>query len=125
MIGTVRDLEPIVPIQVLDAHGQWWWFEAVLDTGATCDLTLPYAIIERLGLQWLQHGGASLAGGASVRSDLYAGEILWDGARQGIFINALEGDPLIGNRLLEGHRITIDLIEGGVVDVAPLMNQPI
>lgn len=122
MIGTVRDLEPIVPIQVLDARGQWWWLEAVLDTGATCYLTLPMGIVDRLGLSWLQHGGANLAGGASIRSDLYAAEVLWNGERRTIDVNALEGDALIGNRLLEGHRISIDFLEGGAVGVAPLIN---
>lgn len=120
MIGSVRSLEPIIPIQIMEASGQWWWFEAVLDTGATCDLTLPPAVIERLGLRWFDKSGAILAGETPIRCNVYDGEILWNGARRLVCVHELEGDPLVGNRLLEGHHIAIDLVEGGSVEITPL-----
>ena len=120
MIGSVRNLEPIIPVQILDASGQWWWLEAVLDTGSTCSLSLPPSVIRDMGLSWFDEGGAVLAGNRRLRCNLYVAHILWNGIRRRVHVHELPGDPLVGNRLLMGHRINIDLIEGGAVEVTPL-----
>ena len=120
MKGQVRSFEPIIQIPVLGSRGQQAIVDAVLDTGATCALTLPPNVIRDLGLHWKERSFATLAGNVTVVSHTYLAQILWNGEIRSIEVHQLEGDPLLGNKLLEGYRIEIDLIEGGAVEVTPL-----
>ena len=120
MIGVVRSSEPILQIAILGSRGQRWFVDAVLDTGATCELTLPSDAIRELGLRWKDRSIATLAGDSKIESQVYEAEILWDGDVRLIDVHEMDGNPLIGTKLLEGYRIEIDLIEGGAVEVTPL-----
>jgi hypothetical protein len=55
-----------------------------------------------------------------VQLAAYPLDILWDGIRRDVTAMEAENDPLIGMTLLEGHRLTIDAIDGGPVTIEPL-----
>ena len=120
MKGVVRSHEPIIQVPVLTSKGQSWLVDAVLDTGAVCHLTLPGNVIRKLGLIRKEQVSARLAGDVEVLVGVYDGQIIWDGVTRTIVVHQLEGQPLIGTKLLEGYCIEIDLIEGGAVEVTPL-----
>ena len=120
MKGVVRSHEPIIQVPVLNSKGQSWLVNAVLDTGAVCHLTLPAGVIRKLGWIRKDQVSARLAGDLEVLAGVYEGQILWDGVTRTILVHEMEGQPLIGTKLLDGYRIVIDLIEGGAVDITPL-----
>lgn len=120
MKGVVRSHEPIIKVAVLNSQGQSWFVNAILDTGAVCELTLPAEVIRNLGLIRRDKVSARLAGDLEIMAGVYDGQILWDGHARAIVVHELEGPPLLGTILLEGYRIEIDLIEGGAVEVTPL-----
>lgn len=120
MKGFVRSLEPIVQIVVRGTNGQRWQINAVIDSGATCELTLSRQLIQDFGLKWTDRATALLAGDGSVTSEVYEAAIEWNGRVRPIVVHEMDGTPLIGMRLLEGFRVLIDVKEGGAVEVISL-----
>lgn len=119
--GVVRGgREPVVRLALIGAAGQIEEVEAVIDTGFTGELTLPSSIIALLGLQSPSFQPAVLADGTAVRLAAYALNILWDEARRDVTAMEAENDPLLGMALLEGHRLTIDAVDGGPVTIGPI-----
>lgn len=113
--------EPRVTVHVADVSGNLHPFEFIVDTGFDGDLTLPLAVIRRLGLPYLRSGKAILAGNLEREFGVYGAEVSWNGKT--VAAAALESEdnpPLIGMALLWGSRITIDLEEGGQVTVQDL-----
>jgi clan AA aspartic protease len=94
--------------------------EAVVDTGFSGSLTLPPAVIARLGLLWRTRGSATLANGSVDQFDIYAATVLWDGAPRNILVEAADTDPLVGMRLLHRHDLRMQVIEGGTVTIEAL-----
>lgn len=93
----------------------------IIDTGFDGGLTLPLEIIGKLKLDWLGLDPWTLADGRSHDFDVYGVEVLWQG--QWKPIGALETGAVgfLGMTLLDGFRITVDVIEGGGrAVVAPL-----
>jgi predicted aspartyl protease len=61
-----------------------------------------------------------LAGGSIVALEVHRGTVTWDGADRGVLVLAADGDPLVGMSLLRGSRVTLDVVDGGPVTIAPL-----
>lgn len=119
--GTVAaGYEPMVAVHVRGAAGVTLDVDAQIDTGFTGFLTLPPAAIARLGLSWRSRDRIKLADGRWARFDIYDGVILWDGRPRRVFVDSTDVDPVIGLRLLAGHRLTADFRPGGPVTVEPL-----
>jgi clan AA aspartic protease len=94
--------------------------KAVIDTGFSGFLSLPIAIITELDLQWKYSDWATLGDGNKAFFDIYEAQIIWNGQRKNIEINASETDPLIGMSLLRGYRLQIDTTQGGLVIISEL-----
>jgi clan AA aspartic protease len=94
--------------------------EAIVDSGYTSSLTLPAATITALGLHRQSGGTATLADGSVRRFDVYAAEIEWDGAWRNVLVSAVGNEPLLGMRLMAGHKLTIEVVPRGVVEIVPL-----
>jgi clan AA aspartic protease len=109
------DREPIVRLGVCDASGNAHEFEAVVDTGFTGWLTLPPDMIAKLGLTWREWGAAILADGSQIIFKVYDAVIMWDGQAIHCTVDEADAEPLNGMRLMQGYRILIEDIDGGIV----------
>jgi clan AA aspartic protease len=107
--------QAIIPLHVRRPDGQWEAMEVVVDTGFTGYLTLPPARIGALQLRFQQRQTYTLGDGSDVEFDVYLATVLWEGHDRDIAVLAAEGDVLTGMRMLRGHRLLIDVIDGGDV----------
>ncbi len=94
--------------------------EAIIDTGFTGYLTLPAAVIARLGLSWAGRAQALLADGSLHVFDMYIGTVMWNGRYRTIEVDEADTEPLAGMGLLRGHRLRVDVVEDGLVRIEAL-----
>jgi predicted aspartyl protease len=60
-------------------------------------------------------------GDGSVRHfDICAAEVDWGGTWRAVLVYAVGNEPLLGMRLLAGHKLVIDVVPGGLVEILPL-----
>jgi predicted aspartyl protease len=111
--------EAIVRLRLYGSQGLDTDVDAVLDTGFTEYLTLPLSWITMLALPYLFTDHVTLADGSMVPVDLYEGIINWNGQDRAVTVHCLEGTPLIGMALLFDHLLTAQVIDGGLVTIAP------
>jgi clan AA aspartic protease len=97
--------------------------DAVIDTGFTGFLTLPYEMIAALSLSWVGSDRGTLGDGSETTFEVYEATIIWDGQFRSIPVNAAETDPLVGMSLLYGYNLQIQAIEGGIVRIEALVAQ--
>ena len=116
--GTVNaDREPVIRIRVHDVNGHERHRAAVVDTGFTGWLTLPPDFIMALGLFWKELGAAILADGSQVLFDVYEASVVWDGQVVAISVDESNSEPLVGMALMDGFRILIEDVDGGLVQI--------
>ncbi|MCE2501875.1 MAG: hypothetical protein J4G13_13585 [Dehalococcoidia bacterium] len=72
-------LEPWLIIPVEDANGELHHIDVIVDTAFTGCLTLPEAVISRLGLVRQGVQQATVASGEVEGFDYYAARMLWHG----------------------------------------------
>ena|ERR1051326_2881126 len=109
--------QALVPLQIRTPDGSLEDIEAVLDTGFTGYLTLPPAFVAALQLPFQQRQTFTLGDDSDVEFDIYLATILWDGSDRDVSVLSTEGDLLIGMRLLRGHHLFVDVIDGGEVRI--------
>ncbi len=107
--------EPVVTLAVQVPLGQTRETEAVIDTGFTGFLTVTPALVDELGLALEGMSRATLADGSEVTFDVYDVAVLWDGRPRYVLADAADTTPLVGMRLLDGHNLNIDVLDGGRV----------
>jgi len=119
--GTVNaHREAIIRLSVLDASGQPYEIDTVVDTGFNGSLTLPPATIAALGLVWRNRGSAILTNGAVEECDIYTGVVLWDGQPHNILVEAADTDALVGMSLMYGYELTVQAVDGGTVTLSKM-----
>ncbi len=116
----VANQGPFVSIALRDAGGNEHLLSAIVDTGFTHWLTLPRSVIAAMGLGYNEDTVSVLADGTLRALPSYHVTVIWDGQPQEVFVNELESEPLIGMRLLNGFRFTMDAMEGGAVQIEHL-----
>jgi clan AA aspartic protease len=109
--------EAVIPLIARGPEGQEEQIAAVIDTGFDGSLSLPSAIIARLGLEWLRRGLALLADGSESTFDIYDAMVIWDGRPLRIAVDAADMIPLVGMSLLDGHELTIQVRTDGEVTI--------
>ncbi|MEX2213948.1 MAG: hypothetical protein WD768_07460 [Phycisphaeraceae bacterium] len=114
------DIDAIVRLRVIGPRGDAILVDFVLDTEFSGALSLPSKYIRQLKLEWYHETAAILADGSTVAFDVFDGAVEWHGTIVAVKIDAAEGDPMIGMELMQGHRVTLDIIAGGRVTIAPL-----
>ena len=116
--GILRDFEPIVPLSVcgsdLKVHSQ----DAIVDTGFDGWLSLPPDLIAQLDLRWKRRGRAILADGSECVFNVYEAIVIWDGNPLTIPVDEADSDPLIGMSLMESYQLTVQVFEGGFVEIS-------
>ena len=73
-----------------------------------------------LQLPFAGHRRGTLADGSVTRLDVYMATVVWHGQPRDVLISQAAGMPLIGISLLEGSRLTIDVVDGGDVTIDEL-----
>lgn len=89
----------------------------VVDTGFEGALSLPPAAIATLGLPYFTRLDANLADDSSVRTDVHAATILWNGMEIDVAVLAMGRRPLLGTSLLFKKRLGIDFEDNGPVTI--------
>lgn len=112
--------EAVVSLCVRGPGGAVLDLEAVIDTGLSASLALPATAVASLGLAPQAGGRATLADGSVRPLMLYAAEVEWGGAWRSLLVVAVGDEALIGMRLLAGHEVRIEVVPGGLVEVASL-----
>jgi clan AA aspartic protease len=121
--GTVQNREAIVELEVSGAIQSPQRIDAVIDTGYNGYLTLPNQLVASLQLQFAGHRLGTLADGSVTRLDVYLADITWHGRQRDVLILQATGVPLIGMSLLEGSRLTMNVVAGGEVIIEELPQQ--
>jgi clan AA aspartic protease len=115
-----QNCEAIIRLVVGNADSPRQMIDAVIDTGFTGFLTLPFSVLTDLNLQAYRREEGILGDGSTCIFDVYRGFILWDGKLRRIDINESDTEPLVGMSLLYGYRMQLDAIEGGMVTIQAL-----
>jgi clan AA aspartic protease len=119
--GSVNDdREAIVSLTVRGPTGRMRRIRAVIDTGYNGRLTLPLDVVVELKLRWIRRGFALLADNSEVEFDVYEANVVWDGRRRVIRIDATDSGPLLGMALMEGYELKAQIRRGGKVTLKPL-----
>lgn len=110
-------LEACISVLIRDSSGSLITQEAAIDTGFSGYLTLPRHLIEMLGLGFLTSRVYTLGDNSEVNFDVYLCVASLDGEERNCKVLASEAFPLVGMAFLKGHRLAIDVIDGGEVCV--------
>lgn len=94
--------------------------DAIVDTGFSASLTLPMAMVTSLGLVRLSGSAAVLADGSVRQFDIFAAEIAWGGTWRAVLVSAVGNEALLGMRLLAGHKLVVEVVPGGLVEIVRL-----
>jgi clan AA aspartic protease len=121
--GTVRADEAWIRLNVSGIHGREQQVEALIDTGYTGSLTLPPAVITKLGLSWRSVDRGTLADGSECIFDVYEGAVVWDGKVRHILVGEADAQPLVGMRLLKGYELNIQVRSHGKVRIKRIVRK--
>ena len=121
IVGVVNEqLEATINLIVVGPGGRSREIIAVIDTGYNGSLTLPIEITSILSLPQGALREVTLGDASRRIFDYYNAEVVWESNTRRVRILCVEGDPLIGTQLLEGHKMDADFIRGGVVILMPI-----
>ena len=119
--GTVTDRrEAIIDLDVVGRNQNEVSVEAAIDTGFNGYLTLSKATVDSLELQSAGNRTATLGDGNTVILEVYLAVVIWHGQEREVLALQTEGEPLVGMSLLYGNRVTLTVLDGGDVTIAPL-----
>jgi clan AA aspartic protease len=121
IVGHVRaGRDPVVRLIVVGRGGRSEEFEALVDTGFNGSLSLPAALTARLNLPVTNTADGRLADGKVISVNSYRPTLIWDGRLRVVSALEMGSVPLIGMALLDGFRLTLDAVDGGLVTIDPL-----
>lgn len=112
---------PIVALTVLGPEGQEERLDFKVDTGFDGALTLHSAVVSALGLQASGVQRVTLADGSVIVCELCDGFVDWNGVARSVEVQVSDSVSLLGMALLAEHQLRIDVVEGGLVRITPLM----
>ena len=112
--------DAVVEIRLEAADGRAQAVQAAVDTGFTGFLSLPPALMASLGLPMVGLKTVALADGSETSLFVFNALVEWDGQRLVVPAYEAGGSPLIGMRLLRDSHLSVDVVEGGRVEIGPL-----
>jgi clan AA aspartic protease len=111
------DFEPIIALSICGSDGKVCTQDAIVDTGFNGWLSLPSDLIAELNLEWKRRGRAVLGDGTECVFNVYEAVVVWDGNLLTIPIDEADSEPLVGMSLMEGYQLTVQVFEGGHVEL--------
>ncbi len=111
------DFEPIIPLSVCSSDGKIYTQDVIVDTGFNGWLSLPPDLITQLNLTWERRGRAILGDGSECVFYVYEAGIVWDGKLLTIPVDEADSEPLVEMSLMEGYQLTMQIFEGGQVEL--------
>src|SRR5437870_12716709 len=111
---------PTIELRVRDYVGNISRLTVVVDTGFTGFVALPSTTITRLGLHHWGYSRFAIADGSEAKLPVHVGTIIWEGKERLAFVVATNAGSLIGMSLVDGRRLTMDIVEGGDVCIERL-----
>jgi clan AA aspartic protease len=111
------EFEPIIPLSIRQSDGKVFTQDAIVDTGFNGWLSLPPDLIAELKLRWKRRGRAILGDGSECIFDIYQAVVDWDGTLLTIPVDEADSEPLVGMSLMEGYQLTMQVFEGGHVEL--------
>jgi clan AA aspartic protease len=121
MKGEVNaSLEAVLELTLVGEDGLLLRVPAILDTGFDQSLLVPLSIVTTLG--WANQGGVPLfqADGSSFEAEVSKGKLHWLGVQLELDIVVAGDTVLIGMALLRNTKLSMDVVEGGIVTIEPL-----
>ena len=112
--------KPLLRVTLLDAEEHRHTVPFILDTGFIGQLHLPERYIRRLGIRMSRRSTGRLASGEMT--EIATGDVIviWQGMRRSVRVLQLDSEPLLGMEFLWNHRIAIDAVADGAVNITPL-----
>jgi clan AA aspartic protease len=118
MFGRVnRQREAVLKLVIIGDLDRKVAVDAVIDTGFNGDLILPIETVLELDLVPQGYQKATLGDGTISQFRVYAGTVIWDGARKLVEVNSATTGVLIGMGLLEGYKLEVNAIPDGIVTI--------
>ncbi|WP_392535839.1 clan AA aspartic protease [Nostoc sp. C117] len=111
------EFEPIIPLPIRRADGKVFTQDAIVDTGFNGWLSLPPDLIAELNLKWKRRGRAILGDGSECVFNVYEAIVIWDDTFLTIPVDEANAEPLVGMSLMEGYQLTMQVFEGGLVEL--------
>ncbi|HEY2736831.1 MAG TPA: hypothetical protein VGK45_00410 [Thermoanaerobaculia bacterium] len=65
-------------------------------------------------------GFGVLADGQRILFEIFEAEVLWDTQPRRITVYAADSTPLLGMDLLDGHELTMQVFQGGLLSIRAL-----
>jgi clan AA aspartic protease len=112
--------EAVIRLRIREPGGVESDVDVIVDSGFTASLTLPVTVVTALGLARQSGGSAVLAVGSVRLFDICAAEVEWGSTWRAVLVSAVGNEPLLGMRLLAGHKLVIEVVPGGLVEILPL-----
>lgn len=112
--------QALVRLRLRGPQGVEAELEAVVDTGFSEEFAVSRTWVEALKLPYQEDHEIILADGSVIPVTLHQGVVLWDGQERDVVVHCLEGEPLIGMSLLDGHLLSMQVVDGGAVTIVPL-----
>jgi clan AA aspartic protease len=109
--------EAVVRLRVRGPGGVESDVDVIVDSGFTASLTLPVTMVTALGLARQSGGTAVLADGSVRQFDIWAAEVAWGGTWRAVLVSTVGNEPLLGMRLLAGHKLVVEVVPGGLVEI--------
>ena len=114
------DREAVIPLTGANTGGQGQEIRAIIDTGFNGYLTLPPDLASQLNLPLQAQTKVTLADGTETFLNVVEVNLLWETQSRTIPALLTEGTPLAGASLLYGCRLTIEMVDGGLVSIEPM-----
>lgn len=111
------EFEPIIPLSMRRADGKIFTQGAIIDTGFNGWLSLPPDLIAELNLKWKRRGRAILGDGSECIFNVYEAVVVWDDTSLRIPVDEADAEPLVGMSLMEGYQLTMQVFEGGQIEL--------
>lgn len=111
------EFEPIIPLSIRRADSKVFTQDAIVDTGFNGWLSLPPDLIAELSLKWKRRGRAILGDGSECIFNVYEAVVVWDDTLLTIPVDEADAEPLVGMSLMEGYQLTMQVFEGGQVEL--------
>ena len=116
IVGYVREYMPRVTLVLPGRNGRGALkVEFIVDTGFDGEIAVPTPILSELDTTLYAYFPITLADRRKQQAPHYEMELDWNEEARLTEVIVLEGNPLLGCRLLEGCSVNIDMVEGGEV----------